>query len=184
MIIGISGKRGVGKTLAANHIAKEHKFKVVSFAGELKSMARSMFKFSDNDLTIPTKKESPWKGHDWSPRDFMIHLGEFMRFHETDYWLNRGIDACVEHVKNNYVFDDVRYINEADAIRKLGGVILRIERYEKHNPYGKNLDTPSETDLDKYTFDYTVERVWNIEHEDLFRQVDAFITAKCGVKAG
>ena len=182
MIVGISGKRGTGKSLAASHMAKSG-WKVVSFAGELKTMAKSMFPFSENDLSIPSKKESNWKGHDWSPREFMIHLGEFMRFHEPMYWLNRGIALCKDQAKNNYVFDDVRYKNEAEAIKKLGGVLLRIERYEKHNPYGKNLDTPSETDLDDFKFDYTVERMWNVRQEELFRQVDAFIASKCQVKA-
>ena len=183
MIIGISGKRGVGKTLAANHIATNHKFKIVSFAQPLKDMAKTMFPFTEADLTNPTKKEKPFRGHDWSPREFLIHLGEFQRFHQNDYWLAKGIDACNDHVKNNYVFDDVRYKNEAEAIKKLGGVLLRIERYEKHNPYGKNLDTPSETDLDDFGFDYTVEKMWNTTQEDLFRQADAFIAAKCHVKA-
>jgi len=183
MIIGISGKRGVGKTLAQSHIVNNHGFKPVSFAKPLKDMAKTMFKFTENDLTVPKKKESPWNKHDWSPREFLIHLGEFMRFHENDYWLNQGIADCVDPVKNNYVFDDVRYKNEAEAIKKLGGVILRVERYEKHNPYGKNLDTPSETDLDDYKHDYVVEKMWNVKQEELFRQVDAFISAKCQVKA-
>ncbi len=182
MIVGISGKRGVGKTLAQSHFIS-HGFKPVSFAGELKLMAKSMFPFTENDFTVPAKKEANWKGHDWSPRTFMIHLGEFLRFHEPNYWLNRGLEACKDHVKNNYVFDDVRYKNEAEAIKKLGGVLLRIERYPKQNPYGKDLDTPSETDLDDYRFDFTVERMWNTNKEDLFRQVDAFVGSKCHTKA-
>lgn len=183
MIIGISGKRGVGKTLAQTYLCKEYNMKPVSFANELRDYAKLAFPFTDADLSNIAKKEKPWKGHDWSPREFLIHLGEFMRFHESDYWVNKGIAVCKDHVKNNYIFDDVRYKNEADAIRKLGGVILRIERYEKHNPYGKNLDTPSETDLDDFKFDYVVERMWNIEQDDLFRQLNAFIAAKCQVKA-
>lgn len=183
MILGISGKRGVGKTLAASHLVKNHGFKSVSFAKPLKDMAKTMFPFTEADMTVPKRKEGPWRRHDWSPREFLIHLGEFMRFHEHDYWLNRGMAECVDPVKNNYVFDDVRYKNEADSIKAAGGVLLRVERYTKQNPYGKDLDTPSETDLDAFTFDYTVEKMWNTNQEDLFRQVDAFVAAKCHVKA-
>lgn len=183
MIIGISGKRGVGKTLAATHIAKTHNFKIVSFAKPLKDMAKMMFSFTEGDLTLPTKKEKPWRSHDWSPREFMIHLGEFMRFHEPLYWLGKGLAECKEAVKNNYVFDDVRYKNEAEAIKAAGGVLLRIERYPKQNPYGKDLDTPSETDLDDFVFDYRIESMWNTNQEDLFRQADAFIGSKCNAKA-
>lgn len=183
MIVGISGKRGTGKTTAAQWMVKNHKFKQVSFAKDLKDIAKSLFPFTENDLTIPAKKEGLYKGHDWTPRDFLIHLGEFMRFHEPNYWLDRAMTNCKDQVKNNYVFDDVRYKNEAEAIKKLGGVILRIERYPKFNPYGKDLDTPSETEMDDFVFDFTVERMWNIELESLYRQVDAFVDLKCKIKA-
>ncbi len=183
MIIGIAGKRGCGKTLAQSHVVKNHKFIPVSFAKPLKEHIKRLLPFTENDLTVPSKKEKPWQGHDWSPREFMIHFGEFMRFHEPNYWVSQGIASCVDNTKINYVFDDVRYKNEADAIKELGGTILRIERYEKFNPYGKDLDTPSETNLDDYTFDYIVEKMWNVAKEDLFRQVDAFISQKCQVKA-
>lgn len=183
MLVGISGKRGVGKTLAAQHLATNHKFNIVSFAKPLKDMAKTMFPFTEGDLTSPLRKEKPFKKYDFSPREYMIHLGEFMRFHDPLYWLNRGMESVKDFATVNYVFDDVRYVNEANAIKAAGGMLLRIERYEKHNPYGKNLDTPSETELDTYKFDYTVERMWNIEQDDLFRQVNAFVDAKCHIKA-
>jgi hypothetical protein len=183
MIVGISGKRGVGKSLAASYLVKNHGFRHVSFAKDLKDIAKTLFPFSDNDLSIPSKKEKPWRSYDFSPRDFLIHLGEFMRFHDKNYWLNRAMANCKDPVTNNYVFDDVRYKNEADTIKSQGGMLMRVERYAKYNPYGKDLDGPSETDLDDYKFDYVCEKMWNTTQTDLFRQIDAFVTSKCGAMA-
>lgn len=174
MLIGISGKRGVGKSLAAAYLAKHHRFIRVSFADDLRVAAKHLLPFTENDLSIPAKKEAKFKNYDFSPRDFMINLGEFMRFHDRSYWLNRGLAKCSDP-KLNYVFDDVRYKNEADAIKSHGGRLVRIERYEKQNPYGKNLDTPSETDLDDYNFDFLVGAMWNNSQSELYRQMDAFM---------
>lgn len=187
MIVGISGKRGVGKTTAADRMVDKHKFIKVSFAGELKKLAKTIFPFTDTDLTSVLKKEKPFKTknriYDFTPRDFLVHLGEFCRFHDESYWVDKALEQCAGYNDGkNFVFDDVRYKNEADIIKKSGGLVIRIERYEKFNPYGKNLDIKSETDLDDYAFDHVVERMWNIKVEDLYRQVDSFVEDKCHQK--
>ena len=175
MIYGLSGKRGVGKTTAAMYLVKKYGFIKVSFAEDLRAMCKHFFPFTEGDLIMPGKKEAKFKEYDWTPRDFMIHLGEFARFHDQSFWLNRGISKCKDP-KKTYVFDDVRYKNEADAIIQAGGKIIRIDRYEKNNPYGKNLDIPSETELDGYDkFHYTIHEMWNTSKEELYRQTEAAI---------
>ena len=178
MILGISGKRGVGKTLGAMHLVKAHGFVRVSFAEELKILAKQIFPFKENDLVVPSKKESKFMDYDWTPREFMINLGEFCRFHDNEYWIKRGLSKCNKDDKH-YVFDDVRYKNEANAIRERGGLVIRINRYEKQNPYGKDLDVPSETDLDDYKFDFVVDKMWNTSKEELYRQLDSFKEERC-----
>lgn len=170
-IIGLSGKRGVGKSTLANIFVRKFGYEKVSFAAPLKYLARQMFAFTEEDISDIKKKESPWKGHDWTPREFMINLGEFMRYHEKNYWLNKGLAQCTD-LKGRYVFDDVRYTNEADALRKIGATMVRINRYEKQNPYGKNLDVESETQLDTYCFDYTIHEFQNTTQLELSKQAD------------
>lgn len=175
MIYALSGKRGSGKTTAATHLMKKHGFIRVSFAEELRRLAKTLMPFKDNDLIVPSKKEAKFADYYWSPREFLVHFGEFMRFHDESYWLNRGLALCIDPHRS-YVFDDCRYKNEADAIRKLGGKIIRINRYEKNNPYGKNLDTPSETNLDDYKFDFEVLAVRNTSITELQAQIDLAVS--------
>jgi hypothetical protein len=151
----------VGKTALANHLVKNCGFIRVGFADSLKNIARLFFPFTPRDMTDPTRKESPYGEYEWSPRDFHIRLGEFARFHDPDFWLKKGL-AMLDRPDSWYVFDDLRFKNEASTIAAVGAKIVRIERYESENPYGKNLDIPSETDLDDYPdFDYKIESCRN-----------------------
>ncbi len=172
MIIGISGKRGVGKTTSTNYLVKKYGFTKVGFADDLKLMAKMFYPFTDYDFG--SGKEHKYKGHEWTPREFLLHLGELMRYHDKDYWLKRLMAKCVDETKN-YCIDDLRFKNEAQAIVIGGGKLIRIERYEKKNPYGKDLDIPSEKDLDDYAFDYTVPKVRNCSMTELEKQLDGFM---------
>lgn len=168
-IIGLSGKRGAGKTALQTYLVSRYKFKPVSFAAPLRELAEQMF-----PGVTKAPKEKPFGKYEWSPRDFMIHLGEFARFHEPDYWLQKGLLAA-NNPKETYVFDDVRFTNEADALRGLGAKIVRINRFEKDNPYGKNLDIESETQLDNYKFDFIIHDCVNTTLRSLYNQGDRMV---------
>lgn len=62
-----------------------------------------------------------------------------------------------------WIITDVRFPNEADAIRERGGIIIRVNRKHGYNtPDGKWKEMPinyheSETALDNYDFDYVIE---------------------------
>ncbi len=69
--------------------------------------------------------------------------------------------------------DDVRFPNEVKYLKSLGGKIVRLERFEKLNIYGKNLDDPSETSLDGYDgFDHTIDACWNTDIPELHKRLD------------
>lgn len=154
-IIAISGRRGTGKTALADYLCKKHGFVKVSFAEEIRRVARSLIPFTEADFHSPSKKEAKFHTYEWSPRDFLIRLGEFMRYHDEDYWVNVALNRLKSET-GKYVIDDLRFKNEAKVLKGIDAVLVRVNRYVKNNPYGKNLDIPSETDLDEYEFDYVV----------------------------
>jgi hypothetical protein len=65
-----------------------------------------------------------------SPRWAMQTLGtEWGRqLIHNDLWVNAAIATWRKRVEGNYVFDDVRFENEAAAIRREGGEIWRVQR--------------------------------------------------------
>lgn len=181
MIFGLSGYRGTGKTTLANYLWRHHGFVRVGFSEKLKELAMSLFPLTVQDITDVKKKEKKFQDYDWTPREFLINLGEFMRYHDQDYWLRQGLAQCKDE-KKNYVFDDVRFENEYDAIRSVGGKIIRLYRYPKLNVYGESLDIPSEKALDGKEFDYTVHDCQNTDLRSLYNCGSEIVKQFIGAK--
>jgi hypothetical protein len=172
MIIGFSGKRGVGKTQAAMYMSRRYGFKTLSFAGSLKEMAKVFFPFTPNDF-LEKNKETPYGDYDWTPRDFLISLGKFARFYDEDFWVRK---SGVDEAKESTSVDDVRFPNEVKYLKDLGARIIRIERFESMNIYGKNLDDPSETSLDDYKdFDGRIDACRNTTLKELYSSLDSIV---------
>lgn len=66
-----------------------------------------------------------------------------------DFWVKQALDGAYPYT----VFSDVRFKNEADAIREAGGIVIWVER----PGVGPLNDHASENDLDRYLFDYYLE---------------------------
>ncbi len=117
-IIGLTGYAGAGKDEAAKILMmnKRHVFYRVAFADELKSFAL----------------ECGWNGKkDEAGRNMLQALGVFVRENiHPDAWINRTKTQVKWHLHNGHdiVFTDVRFINEIDYVRDLGGEIWRIDR--------------------------------------------------------
>ena len=60
---------------------------------------------------------------------------------------------------SNWIITDVRFPNEAQAIKDKGGIMIRINR----PLYRLDDQHPSETALDNYNFDYVIENEGNID---------------------
>ena len=173
IIYAFSGKRGVGKTAASLYM-KNYGFHRVSIAESLRSLAKQIFPFNDLDLSDIKRKEAPYRRYEWSPREFLVNLGEFLRYHDSDYLVKRAVTSFKPG--GRFVIDDVRFLNEVNILKTLGAKIIRIERYERDNPYGKNLDIPSETQLDDYAgFDYKIEAVQNLTLNSLTNVIDSIM---------
>lgn len=193
-LIGISGKIGSGKDTVAEiiqHLTNPMEldmfpYEVKKFAGKLKTIASILTgipveKFEDQefkkeDLGIEWSYAYPGEYYDdgspvmvrMSVRQLLQKLGtEAMRegLH-NNVWVNALLADYNEN--SNWLVTDTRFLNEAKAIKDLGGVVLRIERSTCQ------LGThPSETALDDYTFDYVIHN--NGSKEDLEKELVKFL---------
>lgn len=131
MLIGICGRAGSGKSTIADHLCLSHSFIRQKFASDLKAGIRTAFHL-DERHTDGEMKEDPLdvlNGN--STRDVMEWFGEGARQRfGPDIWVKTAMARAARNAKlgHGIVFDDVRNLNEAMAIRNAGGVIVRIFR--------------------------------------------------------
>lgn len=158
MIIGLSGKSGAGKTTLAQMIEREFGYTRVSFADGVKEEVKAFLLASnldvedknlwgtqaDRNMVIPGYNGKTYRELlQWWGTDYR------RRFYGEDYWTQQLMKKMSDGGK--YVIDDMRFPNEADACKQLGGFVVRIHRPDLVEPPG--ITHVSETALDDYLFD-------------------------------
>ncbi len=133
-IVGFSGLAGAGKSTAADVLIREYGFVRVRFAGPLKAMMAALYAEAGLDADDIVQridggmKEAPDPVlGGTSPRRAMQTLGaEWGRdLIARDLWISLWSRAAAMH--SRVVVDDVRFDNEAAAIRALGGMVIRVD---------------------------------------------------------
>lgn len=162
--LAFAGKKGSGKTLLADYCADVHMLEPLSFADPLKM---DLVELGINPDRLFTTR-------DHNSRALMQAYGEAMRDQDKDYWLNRLLDVMHDYETvdaDGVTIDDLRYPNEATALKAKGFKLIQIIRdgYE-YEPD----DHPSENSLNDYTFDYVLVAK-NGDKEALYRMIDEII---------
>lgn len=139
-LIGLVGKKRVGKDTAAGFLVKDHGFVRYAFADPLKAT------MLDLDPWIPEGYDLSGghayerlsvvvAGVGWEAakengevRRLLQAHGVAIRNHvDPDVWLRATMDKVVREDKP-VVITDVRFPNEADAIEAAGGLLVRVVR--------------------------------------------------------
>lgn len=166
LVIGIAGRAGSGKSTMAKliRICLGHST-VVKFADPLKAATRGLLiKVGFTDAEAERAIEGDLKNvpdprlGGYSPRQFMQAIGNGVRT-ELDhaFWVSLW-SARVG--STHIVADDVRYQNEADAVRALGGKVVMIT--------GRADDTVPMHASEEYAFDpdmtfHNTGTIWDME---------------------
>lgn len=153
--LGLMGQKGAGKNLAAEFICQEMPaFYQTALADPLREVCSTIFGLTHNEVSDRELKEKPLDRYPYeSPRQILQKVGtECIRSHYPEAW----IKAWEQRIKPfpYTVTTDIRFGNEADAMRTLGGKIIRIDR---PRPEEARKDThPSETVLNTLDADKVV----------------------------
>ena len=147
MIIGICGLIGSGKGTVAD-ILVDQGFKKVSFADKLKDGVSTIFGWDRAMLEGDTDESRTWREQRddfWSAETKMeVTPRLVLQLFGTDCLRNGFHDGVwVSLLKkhmldnpDNYVIPDVRFRNEQNMIRELGGEIWRVQRGDIPEWYG------------------------------------------------
>jgi hypothetical protein len=180
LLIGLSGKAGSGKSTAAEYLEATYDYNRFAFSDTLKAVVGLAFGFSEDQLH-GAFKETPDRRFGKSPRWCLQYLGtEILRSVWPEIWIWHLDHSILEFLLNNglrpIVVTDVRFRNEAEALKRMGAVLVRLERAEAGAQNGIS-EHVSETDLDGWEgFDCLI--VNNGTREQLFEKLAFIISTR------
>jgi hypothetical protein len=158
MIIGIGHRKGMGKDTFAQMLLDELNdnlgddvfYYKQSFADGVKGWAYDMFcryglksglyyeqHRDEKEVIIPELLKTP--------REIYLLMGQFGRSIRPDYW----IEQTVTSEDQNLIIPDLRYPNEMERIKALGGVTIEIL-----NPRVEITHDEADDALERHMFDY------------------------------
>jgi len=182
MIIGIAGKAQAGKDTTAKMLAcllsnpditwdmywnsdftfsQDHFIR--HYADLLKEVSQEMLDMPFDDFNSQEVKQMylDWLG--MTVREFLQKLGTAVRKEiDPEFWVKALFNT---YQNGNIIIADVRFPNEAEAVKARGGKLIRIER-----PGAGAGNHISETALDDYKgWDIVIDNVGTLE--DLFKVI-------------
>lgn len=162
MIIGLTGTIGSGKSTVAKHLESAHGFTRINFKDALLIEVKerfplllaeinSYYRYTDTNDLMNAVSRPPLL------RALLQNYGtEVRRVDNPDYWAHQWEKAVVAY-GGNVVADDVRFVNEADTVEALGGVIFRVNGV---TPSGSG--HASETEQSKIIVEETIYNHWGL----------------------
>lgn len=169
MIVGVAGPIGAGKDVIASHLIKKYCFTRIAFADQLKQDVLTRFARTLRALwTLNAQPGEPTSDDLWAMvylskppgvRELLQEYGsEVRRQDDPDYWVKRWKRAAREK-RAFVVAPDVRFVNEAQAIKSQHGLLLKVER-----PGKEEVGHASETGLRDWTdWDKVFQNVGTIQ---------------------
>ena len=183
MIIGVCGLIGAGKDTMADYLVNIHQFRRESFANTLKDAVSAVFGWDRDLLEGRTRHSREWREQvdawwadrlgmpDLTPRWVLQYWGtEVVRrsFHD-DTWI-ASLENRLRKTTDDVVISDCRFPNEIAAIKRAGGLVVRVHRGPDPDWYGfaeminrgpeKNMEWSwAKTQLEKYNI-HASETAW------------------------
>jgi hypothetical protein len=173
MIIGLNGYAQAGKDTTANILIEKYGFRRVAFADKLRELLYAtdpkINYYDEEVMNLQTFVDN----HGWDKvkqvpevRRMLQNIGLSARemFH-TDFWVEQAFATVLPG--EDIVVTDVRFPNEYDKVKSLGGQLWRVKR---NNVAAVN-NHISESALDAYKFDQIITNNGSIaELEDLIKK--------------
>ncbi|MEV1109972.1 hypothetical protein AB0I95_15155 [Micromonospora sp. NPDC049751] len=158
-LVGLIGRKQVGKDTVAARLVERHGYVRYAFADNVRKVALAIDPLIDIGFEyVPLSavvEEDGWEmGKQLYPdvRQVLQRIGtEAIREIDPYFWIRAVMDVVEADVRP-VVITDVRFHNEAEAIRRAGGLLVRVIR-----PGGDTTDPHiSETELIDRATDYEI----------------------------
>jgi dephospho-CoA kinase len=171
-LIGILGRKRVGKDTSADYLVNNYNCTKIAIATPIKDATKILFNLIDEDVyenkdivnekwSVPPRKLIKWLGTDI----FRKAINDILPDSKDNHWINLAMDKYNE-INGNVVISDVRFQNCIDVIHNNGGIIIKII----NDSVAKDAD---EDHIDGLCGDYYIMNDGSIE--DLYKKLDDVI---------
>jgi sulfite reductase beta subunit-like hemoprotein len=152
MIIGLVGKAQSGKDTVADYLVRTSLFEKAAFADDLKRLCKDMFDLTDAQVNTQEGKAAVDVRYGITPREILQKVGtDWFRAVYPSIWVNRLITKLQSRSADDFVITDIRFPNEVNAIKNIGGIIVKLVRLNGGGA-GAFSSHASETALDSLPF--------------------------------
>lgn len=157
-LIGLTGSMGVGKSTAVSVLKEQFgtgNIVLVKFAGVLYELQETIY-----ERLSPVYKRPPDFVKD---RKLLQFLGtEFGRGLDENLWIKLWKAEAESYLSKDFIVvsDDVRFDNEAEIIKNMGGVVIKItsDKIDSRNVAKDGIKNhASEAGVDKKYIDYHIK---------------------------
>ncbi len=168
IVIGLVGKSGAGKDKFYWQVLSQFSYVRLAFADPVRVFASIMLLKAYDNVSNDTKELlrifpfiyqevfSPEKSG--LSRTLQQYLGtNIAREYDKDYWINTMRPIVEKYLENNIriVFTDVRFENEANFVKSIGGKLIRITGKGRYSEQSLEAKHESETELETINCDFT-----------------------------
>ena len=180
-LIAFSGRKRSGKDTGGEFLIEKYGYIQYSFAGPLKRACQEIFMFTDEQTEGHDKEKYDDRWNISARKVFQIFgtemfrekLGDFfpeMEHIKENFWIYR-FEMWYKNLKETnpsakVVVTDVRFPNEAEIVKKLGGMVIKVNRDTGMLVDGHS----SEKNIDLIKGDVTIEN--NGTLEEYYKKVE------------
>lgn len=171
LLVAFHGLPGVGKDAAANRLVESGTWSKVSFAAPLKRGLSEMLGIPMEDIDNPSIKNEPDYKFGRSIRYMLQTLGtEWGRnLIDDSLWMKLAQESIERQFQHglNVVNTDLRFLNEAEKVKEMGGYVIHILRNDNVNgdislktgaqSHASNVTLPTEF------IDYTIHNNYSLQ---------------------
>lgn len=162
-IIGLIGHKRAGKDSLARFLIEDHDYYRVAFADPLKNIALDLnpWLLTAHHGYIHLRDfvdTVGWEDAKADPavRCWLQDLGLAIRKYDPNFWVRLGLQDARALPSTPVVITDVRFLNEVDGVRGLGGILVRVVRDEADRAAALDPHI-SEHELDDIDVDYEID---------------------------
>lgn len=127
MIIGFGCSARVGKSTACDYLVKFYGFTSLAFADPLKEAVKIIYGLSEEQVNGRLKNivDEFWNE---TPRQILQRVGtdSIRKGHRGDVWVKSMERRLLKNPENNWAISDIRFPDEANMIKYLGGYVIKI----------------------------------------------------------